>query len=85
MAKMTDKQRLDRIAEIIEAVDQRCLAADGPVPSTMSEMTQEEMSEIYKLSTRKERGRKSRNPKSKFRVNEKETVRRRKRVSSLNR
>ena len=44
-------RRLKRIAEIIEDVDQRCMAADGPVTPTLQEMTQDEISEIYKLAT----------------------------------
>ena len=40
-------RRLDRIAEIIENVDHRCQAADGPVTHTLDEMTQKEISEIY--------------------------------------
>lgn len=47
---MTPKQRLDRIREIIEMVDDRAMATDGPVPTTMQTMTQEEMSEIYTLA-----------------------------------
>lgn len=42
--------RLVRIAEIIEAVDNRCAAADGPVTPTLQEMTPEEIMEIYKLA-----------------------------------
>ena len=38
------------IVSIIEAVDQRCMAADGPVTPTLREMTQEEMSRIYRLA-----------------------------------
>lgn len=43
--------RLARIAQIIEAVDNRAMAADGPVTPTLQEMTQTEMSEIYALAT----------------------------------
>lgn len=43
-------RRLGRIREIIESVDNRCIAADGPVTPTLEEMTQEEMSEIYELT-----------------------------------
>jgi len=46
--------RLVRIAEIIEHVDNRCMVADGPVPPTLQEMTQPEMSEIYALATGKQ-------------------------------
>ena len=42
--------RLVRIAEIIETVDNRCMAADGPVAPTLAEMTQKEISEIYQLA-----------------------------------
>jgi hypothetical protein len=48
--KMTLEERLRRIAVIIEDVDNRCMAADGPVTPTMSEMDQTEMSEIYHLA-----------------------------------
>lgn len=47
---MTDAERLSRIARIIEQVDVRCMASDGPVPPTLSEMTQAEISEIYELA-----------------------------------
>ena len=47
---MTDKRRLQRIKEIIEAVDTRAMATDGPVPSTLAVMTQREISEIYRLA-----------------------------------
>jgi hypothetical protein len=43
--------RLRRIAEIIEAVDRRCMATDGPVTPTLEEVTQEEISEIYTLAS----------------------------------
>ena len=55
--KLSDKgrppsmlERLNRITRIIEQVDNRCMAVDGPVSSTLEEMTQEEISEIYRLS-----------------------------------
>jgi 5-methylcytosine-specific restriction endonuclease McrA len=48
--KRTAAQRLQRIREIIELVDHRALATDGPVPSTMQCMTQKEMDEIYRLA-----------------------------------
>lgn len=43
-------RRLRRIAQIIEDVDNRCLAADGPVTPTLQEMTVDEMREIYGLA-----------------------------------
>ena len=44
------KKRLDKIAAIIERVDNRAMAADGAVLTTMEEITQSEMSEIYELA-----------------------------------
>ena len=44
------EDRLKKIANIIEGVDERCMAADGPVTPTLEEMTQEELSKIYKLA-----------------------------------
>lgn len=43
--------RLAKIAAIIEAVDNRCAAADGPVTPTLREMRQDELSEIYQLAS----------------------------------
>lgn len=48
---MTNGERLKRIAEIIERVDNRCMAVDGPVTPTLQEMEQDEISEIYKLAS----------------------------------
>lgn len=45
-----DAARLRRIAQIIEAVDTRCMAADGPVTPTLQEMTQDDISRIYALA-----------------------------------
>ena len=47
---LTPTQRLQRIATIIENVDQRAMAADGPVTPTIHEMTQRELSHIYRLA-----------------------------------
>lgn len=48
----TATERLRRIAVILEAVDARCLAADGPVPKTRELITDDELREIYLLATR---------------------------------
>lgn len=40
-------ERLTLIAEILEAVDQRCAAADGPVTKTRHEISDEELRAIY--------------------------------------
>lgn len=44
------QRRLDAIAQVIWDVDNRCMAADGPVSKTLEEMTQAEISQIYKLA-----------------------------------
>ena len=46
----TEQERLDRIAEIIENVDNRCMAYDGPVGQTLDEMRSDEIEQIYKLA-----------------------------------
>ena len=43
-------ERLKKIAAIIEAVDHRCMAADGPVTPTNQEISLSEVQEIYKLA-----------------------------------
>ena len=43
-------RRLSKIGKIIEHVNNRCMAADGPVTPTLEEMTQAEISEIYELT-----------------------------------
>jgi len=45
--------RLALIAEIIEIVDNRCAAADGPVSNTRDEITDQEMRSIYRLAKAK--------------------------------
>ena len=54
---MEHAERLAEIAQIIEDVDNRCLGAEDDVPPTLSEMTQKEMSRIYKLAKCKVKGR----------------------------
>lgn len=48
--KLTARQRLDLIAQIIERVDHRAMAADGDVTPTRHEMTDQEMRDIYRLA-----------------------------------
>jgi hypothetical protein len=43
----TARMACDTISEIIEAVDQRAMACDGPVTPTRLEMTDAEMCDIY--------------------------------------
>jgi hypothetical protein len=45
-----EQARLAEIRRIIEAVDDRAMACDGDVPTTMQMMTQQEMSRIYDLA-----------------------------------
>ncbi len=51
LAACVGEDRLRQIAAIVERVDNRCMAADGPVSRTLDEMTDDEMREIYKLAT----------------------------------
>ena len=51
LAVIFAREQLDKIAAIIEGVEIRCQAADGPVPWTKEEITEEELKEIYKLAT----------------------------------
>lgn len=44
------KNDLAEIAAIIESVDMRAAATDGPVTPTLQEMTQEEISRIYAIA-----------------------------------
>jgi hypothetical protein len=49
----TPTQRLRAIAQILEDVDNRCMAVDGPVDQTRDEITDEEYRRIYVLATNK--------------------------------
>jgi hypothetical protein len=42
--------RLDSIKEIIDGIENRCMAADGPVTNTRHEMSDEELRRIYRLA-----------------------------------
>ena len=46
-------KRLQEIAGIIDYVDNRCMAVDGPVTPTLQEMSQSEISKIYSLAVGK--------------------------------
>lgn len=48
---MKAEARLKKIAEIIEHVDDRCMASDGPVARTEDIITGNEIRNIYKLAT----------------------------------
>ena len=51
MKLLSDRDRLLRIAEILERVDGRCLASDGPVTQTKEEISGDELREIYTLAS----------------------------------
>lgn len=48
---MDNEERLKRITAIIECVENRCMAVDGTVPSTLSEITLAEFRRIYILAS----------------------------------
>jgi hypothetical protein len=43
---------LPTIAQIIEEVDARCMAADGPCSETKDEITGKELKRIYRMAVR---------------------------------
>jgi hypothetical protein len=49
-AQMESLKRLRKIASLIEEVDNRAAAADGPVTPTRLEMTDREMRQVYALT-----------------------------------
>lgn len=49
------KSNADRFCELLEAIDQRCAAADGPVPPTLSEATADELRRLYLFADRMRR------------------------------
>lgn len=44
------QKRFTKIRGIIETVEQRCMAVDGPVTPTHEEITDDELRKIYKLA-----------------------------------
>lgn len=44
------KNRLEQIAGILDSVDRRCMAVDGPVTATRHEITDDELRQIYLLA-----------------------------------
>lgn len=53
---VNDRRRLRKaaseICDILEIVDNRCMAADGPVTPTLQEITAEELRRLYKAANR---------------------------------
>lgn len=54
------QDRLTRIANVIEGVENRCMAVDGPVTPTHQEITDRELIEIYELARPGQRARNAR-------------------------
>jgi len=48
---MDNQERLKRITAIIDGVENRCMAVDGTVPPTLSEITLTEFRRIYILAS----------------------------------
>jgi hypothetical protein len=39
-----------KFCDLLERIDNRCMAADGPVPPTLSEATSDELRILYRLA-----------------------------------
>jgi hypothetical protein len=50
------KTNAARFAELLEAIDQRCAAADGPVTPTLQEATADELRKLYVFADRIRKG-----------------------------
>lgn len=46
------KTNADRFCELLEAIDNRCAAADGPVTPTLTEATADELRKLYLFADR---------------------------------
>lgn len=46
------KTNADRFCELLESIDQRCAAADGPVTPTLQEATSDELRKLYLFADR---------------------------------
>ena len=46
------KTPADRFCELLEAIDTRCMAADGPVTPTLKEATPDELRKLYLFADR---------------------------------
>lgn len=53
--KLTPTQRLKKILDIIETVENRAMAVDGPVNNTREEMSDKELRQIYLLAKGKKK------------------------------
>jgi hypothetical protein len=50
------KTNAARFTELLEAIDNRCMAADGPVTPTLSEATADELRKLYLFADRIRKG-----------------------------
>jgi hypothetical protein len=50
------KTNAERFCELLEAIDTRCMAADGPVTPTLHEATADEMRRLYVFADRIRKG-----------------------------
>lgn len=48
-AMATMQRAVNRFNEIIDTVENRCMAADGPVTPTLQEITEKELSDLWKV------------------------------------
>jgi len=46
---MNTKQKIQRFNRIIDNIENRCMAVDGPVTPTLKEATEEELSELWRI------------------------------------
>jgi hypothetical protein len=51
MKKFSPTERLAQIRFLIESVEQRCMAVDGPVTPAKEEITNQELRRIYRLAS----------------------------------
>jgi hypothetical protein len=54
--KKKRKTNAERFCELLEAIDSRCMAADGPVTPTLSEATADELRRLYLFADRIRKG-----------------------------
>lgn len=56
MSETKLKTNSERFCELLESIDTRCAAADGPVAPTLSEATPDELRRLYVFAGRIRRG-----------------------------
>ena len=53
---MSDRDEMKRFNEIVDTVESRCMAIDGPVTPTLQEMRETELAELWRIVQRLQRG-----------------------------